>query len=818
LEYQPLLIAEPDKIDITTRIHIFKEIFNNYKVKQIWIPRDKINYIELAHFGQSIEIVDFLINELENATHYTTLCNAIELLGLMDVPHNRKQKVSKLLVNLSINGKNGEIVQNHALIALASLKLNSQKVVDKIVSTLYSSKSVWVRYGLYYLLHTSDYLDKYIEVFLDGIEYVRLYPSINTSETRLSNEHWHLNKGLEKAKSAEALVKIFKYFKEHPKDLDDAFFENSINILAENAAIVYQTEPLLFELVLDLFNILVNTYLEKEATLFLCFFDKTNTRLKAFRCMFEQRGDNQHYLIALAILADMNCAEYFVQQYEEGKVNDRDVWGFQNYLGLKNRDLYLSFNDFINKKSGNKFVLPPKRDFDKERKQRMQHNIDLLFDKESFLNEVKLIFNKEKKQTFTSKELLDLQVKHAAKPYFSDVVLYTLHHIAKSQPMSLEMVTQLLESWDWDLFCVTKIYEYMSNDKDLILSKEQNDLVTNWCLLNVHKIDFKTAITNNPHSRNFSANHLAILLWFFLRRLNITYPHDVLLDMLSFDWVEGNQMLGIRYLEERLSVADISFRIMDNLQKEIQNDDVLKNHIDYCRRHKLVDVLPYALREINNTSRNPDLRKIALETFCELSEDLSALEQLLPLISDDFRWTVIKHLVKKNVKSTKLFLLDTLSKGNEQDQLKAAEYLLEFQDPVCLDGLKYYVTWIRKHKQLPTESFERSPLYELQSPETVPYLIELLGLSYQDDFTHNTFHRLDNTVLEVLMTMALKSDQNYVNITTAIETFIRQYSSVMENVNFLYSFLERLEQRYYIAKTEQLDITDVLKVLDKIYA
>ena len=58
--------SEPDKIEIATRIRIFKEIFNNYKVKQIWIDRDKFRYSELAQFGQSDEIIDRIKPEAGN--------------------------------------------------------------------------------------------------------------------------------------------------------------------------------------------------------------------------------------------------------------------------------------------------------------------------------------------------------------------------------------------------------------------------------------------------------------------------------------------------------------------------------------------------------------------------------------------------------------------------------------------------------------------------------------------------------------------------------------------------------------------------------
>ena len=107
-------------------------------------------------------------------------------------------------------------IQNRALMALADLGLNSGEIVKQVLHALRSSDDDWVRYGLYYFLLNSDYLDENIEIFLEGIKYVRLQPSRTGRETRVGDEHWYLKIGLESAKSPDAIRKIFNYFKENP--------------------------------------------------------------------------------------------------------------------------------------------------------------------------------------------------------------------------------------------------------------------------------------------------------------------------------------------------------------------------------------------------------------------------------------------------------------------------------------------------------------------------------------------------------------------------------------------------------------------------
>jgi len=176
LDNEPELAVEfePHKIKLATRINIFKEIFERYKQNRIFIPYDKFKYDKLARFGESDEIIEFLLNEIHEAKYYTTLCNAINLLGYLEIRSSDQRRYAReLLVSCALDSIKGEIVQKDALITLAKLQLNSRGVVDRIVSELRFASSDWVRYGLYYFLHNSDFLDEYIDVFLEGIRYVR---------------------------------------------------------------------------------------------------------------------------------------------------------------------------------------------------------------------------------------------------------------------------------------------------------------------------------------------------------------------------------------------------------------------------------------------------------------------------------------------------------------------------------------------------------------------------------------------------------------------------------------------------------------------
>ena len=158
------------------------------------------------------------------------------------------------------------------------------------------------------------------------------------------------------------------------------------------------------------------------------------------------------------------------------------------------------------------------------------------------------------------------------------------------------------------------------------------------------------------------------------------------------------------------------------------------------------------------------------------------------------------------------FLRESLKKHNEEDKLNSSKYLVKLND---LEGLKYYVHWLEKKDSYVIESpLEKPPLIYLENTKAIPLLIKLLEKSYDPEFIQDDFHRLDNDVLDALNNVSLKPEGNYIKVKDAIEEFISKNSNIYKNVHFLNLFLEKLEQKYYITKSEKIDIKEVIKKLE----
>jgi hypothetical protein len=124
---------------------------------------------------------------------------------------------------------------------------------------------------------------------------------------------------------------------------------------------------------------------------------------------------------------------------------------------------------------------------------------------------------------------------------------------------------------------------------------------------------------------------------------------------------------------------------------------------------------------------------------------------------------------------------------------------------------------VKCHKQSPeTLRYDKSPLLSLHFVEAVPYLINLLEVSYQPDFKKSGFDYLEHHILKALASIAVESDKNYHSVRKAVEDFINENVGKIQNVNFLNIFIERLDQKYYASKSEKLNINDVINKLRSI--
>jgi hypothetical protein len=814
IEPEIIVQAEPDKIPAAVRQSYLKDIFEDYKRKEIAIDYEKFSYRQLARFGQSDETVRYLMDEIDEPAGAATLVNAISLLRYVHVPFDQRERASASFERVAKDENQEGYARYLALLALTDHSFNSRELIDRVVSAARSSAEDNVRHGLYYMILNSKCLDDNIDVFLDGVEHAGGIDPTGGSTT--------LAEGLARVRTPYAVKLVLAHMKSRPGLWSRrTFLEGHIPLIISNAAAAYSVDSTIYSLMIEVLYALTLSYHQKEAEAITSFFDLTNTRFEAFKHVLLDRENCQRrqrdWFDLLALLADDDGLSLFAFLFSKNALNERDVWAFQNSLGLFRGALFVEFNTLINNVSNNQFVLPPSRNRNAESRLMSSLNFELLFDKQAFTNAVVLVFEGEQTDELSTEgidRIFSEGDQHGQK--YSTLTLQSLWEIAKSNKdaVTKDVAIQVIET-SWERVNIVKIHHYMKNDPGIVLTTAQRDLITKWCEDNLRQVDFKTAIVVNSDG-SWKTNSIATMLWFFQRRLDLQFPADVMLDMLSYELFDGSDLNGIEYFEVRLDPTEMALRILQNLEAGIESPYVLKNHLDYCRRHHLVDVVPFALREIVHPKSDSCGRHDALETVLSFPNALRHLENALPKITDNFKWSVLSKLIELNSQIAVDTLRGIVQGVDEEERLRAALYLMEVQD---LEAFQYYVEHIEQTRQYPAGPTEKSPLRHLQSVEALPLLLRLLRISINPStIAADQFSFLYNSVLDAMSRIAFMSHESFEKVRDALNAFIAENKAQRPNVRTLYFHVSRLERTYYTNLAQKRSLTYVLAKLNGLAA
>ena len=79
--------------------------------------------------------------------------------------------------------------------------------------------------------------------------------------------------------------------------------------------------------------------------------------------------------------------------------------------------------------------------------------------------------------------------------------------------------------------------------------------------------------------------------------------------------------------------------------------------------------------------------------------------------------------------------------------------------------------------------------------------MELLELCYQEGITKtDDFDRLDRVILNAIQKIALQSEDNFIQVKSTIQDFIQNNIEKYDGINWLHSYLEGVEQQFYVNK------------------
>jgi hypothetical protein len=814
---------EPDKVPDYLRDEIFKGIFNYYKKLGVWISSNKFNERELGKFGQSESNIRFLLSEIRLLSNSKIVkLNAIRLLGNFELSEtNTKREVEKLLLEIIESYKDDPNFIGATINAMRLAGITNKNAITQLLQIVGNRKSQYIRSAVYAILLISNNLEENIGYLIEGLGLYLKPNSPDRDDTTFIDEGWHLKQCFLNVKSPSSLNILISYFSDN-KQFDYWFDTDKVlKAIIDNAVEAYISDKSIYDSILKWFVSETRGHNQVKSNIIITFFDKTNTRKRAFHQIWDSLDDTENTKkLSIAKLITGDQMLYIIDQYHKHNITNQQLENIYFNMCWVRNDEVETFEKLLNERTDFKFKTPPQIDYDAIRQRKVKEDFDLLFNVDDFRKETLRIFDAQGKEDLSFDELNGIRKENnryiELDDYYSGVSLRLIRDfVQQGESVSKKSIILWFENAHNEIwYRISIIYEHLSNYKFLVMNEKQKEWIKEWCIENISKINFKDSIEINDNGV-ITYKTMSIYLWHFSRSLNIDYPEEIFLDMLSFDFYENNSWVGIDYLSGRLNQEKIIIRMLHNLRQGIADNQVLENHIKFLSQKKVKESYELILNEIVNTERADFHRKEYLTIFFEGTKDITSLKKILIFADPTIKWLIIDKL-KCNGEElfVENYLLNDLTKGiSDEEKGKTAEVLVTLQN---LYGLKIYVEWIKASSVDDLEIHRAHCLNNLKKIEALPDLIDLLELSYIRDLKVDRFDRFNSIVIGSIIKLALLSEDNLLQVKDSLGKFMIDKMGIHENVKFLIQTIEIMEDQFYMNRVQVYTIGEVkekLKIL-----
>jgi hypothetical protein len=810
---------ESERLSEVQRIALFKDIFNFYTNKQIWLRSNNFSDKDLARFGESKDVLEFLLEILENQIDdRIAKLNALHVLSnyqidtFFDYQERIKQVLTSLLENPGLSANDIYSV----LRAITELKINDKTLIAFIVEKYKERRNQYIRAGLYKIIIDSKAVDEYINIFLEGIDLADLdSPANDRASVSLFDESLYLKIALESVVSAEAIQKVIRKLisSKNKRDLLIHEHHEIIASLMNAATSEYPKHHWLFDLILEFYLIEASGYWTNHISSIVEFFENTGNRWKAFISIWESlKLEDYEKSISVNHLVNSSVIANFIQYHSTSKEVSGQINEFYNFL-LWNRisdetglDLIDSFEASVLTKLGMQLVRPVLKDWRAIRVQRDQHSFDLWFDDTQMLSEIKKVFTDIGKIDFSRDDLfnynhnggVDIEAKmsNSVNSVFNHLTLRG--RIVKED----EVINYILFSENYQVFRIGHIHADIFNKKEIIVRSDQEQFIRNWTL----------TIGNNQK-----------IVWDFINRFNIKLSDDKILELTNYTNFNYDVKIAepgsIEQLEQFISKAKLKEKVLENLRDPKLDMLAWTSNAGYALRHSMTSAYSEILLKIEtNSSHEYKFREI-LRTWFSKTQNIARLKELIMNISSSYlRWDVIKLLEETGKEPEYLNMLFHQMVDNEnelmEDRIYAANHLMSQND---LYGF-YFISEIILSDPDPRFDYRLNlgSISMLKDTEAIPTLIKMLEIAKTPAFKSDVFNDMEDRVLSAFHNIGIQSSENYLLVKNALNKFIADNINTLLHVNFLYFTIVRIEEQLKMKYMAAYTIDDAVSEYDEL--
>lgn len=827
IEPDVLVRFEKDKIDLTNRENIFRAIYGKYEKEKIIIRSEKYNSTELAEFvADSGEILKLLIQKAHSLREYWKVSEAVRLFKYFDSWEVYKQQISDMLLFYISDPAVPDGTKLECFHALSSLKIYSEGITQKILNSIDLESSKNLRAGFYSYLANANNIDKYNSILSKSLEFIKRPNLLSGSKEQKgeiypSEESYNLQHLFEKFSSLKITKSLIEWGIGIEEIRRDVTHFDILRIAIKNAKhlSLHHSEDLYAE-VFELLISIVKSYSRELDKDFNEYFKETQNSLKAFKKLRKisnnlNSNSPHEYYHAIIVVSDVSCVNNILEEYENGKLTNQQVYTFRDIFGNYG-DLHDLFYKRINKLSNNRFVYI-KIDHEALRIKKLHNDVSIILDRNHFVEKMLEIFDFGETDQFTYEEIWDFR-----KKYLNDleadnnIVLQTLRQTSKeSQVIKRADVKNLFKSdLNWYWFQIGKILNIDTQNKEFQFQISAINHLKNWLSDALIKADFQTAVYLDENEK-VSYRYLEHYIPYISHRLRIDLEASIYLDFLfliptcipskAFEDKNGDEITPRNvnsYVVSMVGVDKAKRRIVENIKHDsLVGFRVKYNHCKFCYDYQLPEGLDLILQLIRITGYDYEKRQLIV-WYIKLGGNPNSIEILLNEFDENLCFYALEKLLENGSVYSLEYCIDKY-KLVQDFELKFQYLHLVFKY-YPNKGLKIYKDWVISNKIIPNIFLKPKELNDDKLNDFIDLFEDSLNNNYDTDEWHNR-----NNIIYGIVELGSRNEKNFELAKAKFEAWVKNYP----NTKYLLYQIQKLELEYYSKFSQSLTLDELNSLL-----
>lgn len=802
VKHEPDLLVrfEPERVGEDRRVSIFKDIFNHFASRQSWLHSNKFTHNDLARFGAFTEILDFLLAVIDDTSSaLPAKLNAVTILGCfnyVDFPHYKERvqlSLFKILDKEELSMRDIYTV----LAALSSLSLNERDAIDNLLARIGKSRNQYLRAGLYAVLGTSDLLDDYVSVFLEGLQLNNKPGDANDREDfTLGDEDFYLEEGLKKLQQLASLKTVINRFIGDPiLRLEVNSNHNMLQIVINKTIQLAEPEDSqLYDLMKRFYIETINDFNPEFAATLLPYFEKIHKREKLFdEILSDATMKSYEKMPLLRPLLNHHIIDNIIANTPKNFYNSQELYLIQQIMP----EGQLKAFESAAKVSGNPLPALTARNWEQFHHERWQLCFDLQFRPSEFAAEVLSIFEKLQKDDITKEELTTLRRENylLEKPTFSQASLNLVGLVmGQFDIVEKSAISMFLSNTnEFEELRIKNVYEYLNGTirKYITVSDEQKNVIADWC---------NTKISNRG------------MVWAFVNSLGIAVLESVMLGLtLYYDFRHQpgiEKYTIIDALEKYVPVDSLRRKVAENLTLPGTHVAVWSSNASYAIRQNMTTSYPTILSRLEHVIADEYRWKAILEIWFTKTQNTTRLRSFIEIAQTPIMQRYAIELLFDSGKDREYvvkWLTERLTEAIVEDSEKefAAGLLIKLNEE---HGFDYLYAIITQQEENSVDFYKLNFSHYTQI-NSLHKLIHLLEISKEPRFQEDNFNNLGQRVSEALLAIGTSNEGNYLAVREAVLTLINQ----KKGYEYMEYNLQNMEEKLTLKNATDVGISAALK-------